>query len=547
MQKVRMKTGVDAKADVVLVCHRGKPDPILPVHSPRPRRSGPCEVHKWGEVLSFYRRMRKTRARRRFLRELAASGDFDKNWYRTRYPDVSPDVDPLEHFVDFGWREGRFPNPIFDTIWYLDKYSDVAKSGVNPLAHYVKHGAAEGRNPNLWFDAAYYKEAVGGDFSGLSPVAHYLKQRPERRITPSREFDALEYRRWFTDGADVPDDLFCDFLHNPEFATQGWLGDLTSTYITGWACRNSGAALRLTVRVNGVHRGDFNPWLRRPDVKAAGFGLISGYFFSFQRRLSKGDIVEVVDERGAQLHGSPRAYEVAALAPEIGFIRVRAAIAQTFLRGHGLEIGAFTQPTDVPDHVTVDYYDKFPPPVLRGLYDENWGRPLVEPKYYGDAQTLAGVPFDIRFDFVIANHVIEHLEDPIQFLKTLANFLKPGGRAFLSAPNKKFTFDQGRELTPFEHIARDHRDGVAMSRKAHYEEWVERVDGLTGDAAAKRAALLDREDFSIHFHVWDEGAFYQFLVSAIDRLQIPFTAIFLFNANHEIVVILQRNDEVAAS
>ena len=416
-------------------------------------------------------------------------------------------------------------------------------AGVNPLAHYIKHGAAEGRNPNPWFDASYYEGAIGEKLAGLSPVAHYLKQPPERRLTPSREFDALAYRRQFETGSAVPDDLFCDFLHNPENVAKGWLGDLTSTYLTGWASRGSEIPVKLTVRVNGVVQGVVTPWLHRPDVKAAGFALVSGFFFSFPRRLATGDVVEIVDERRMPLSGSPRTYETPAMAPENGFIRVRAAIAQTFLRGHGLEIGAFTQPTDIPYGVTVHYYDKFPPSILRNLYDENWGRPLVEPNYHGDAQTLAGLPPGARFDFIIANHVIEHLEDPIQFLKALAAFIKPGGRAFLTAPNKKFGFDAHRELTPFEHIARDHKEGASVSRKEHYREWVERVDQLTGEEAARRAEMLDREDFSIHFHVWDEAAFYHFVASAIDKYLIPFTAIFLLNANREIVVVLQRDAE----
>jgi SAM-dependent methyltransferase len=505
-------------------------------------------LSEWGELgLSFLRRRKERSATRERLRELAASGDFDTIWYRAQYPDIPATIDPLAHYVERGWKEGRFPNPIFDTNWYLRQNSDVANAGLNPLAHYVKYGASEGRNPNRWFDAVYYRESVGGHLSGLTPVAHYLKQPPKLRLAPSRDFDALAYRQRLGVGAEVPDDLFCDFLHSPADPAKGWLGDVTSTYATGWASRGSGAPVKLTLRLNGVDQSLVIPWLRRPDVAAAGFGLISGFYITYPRRLAIGDIVEIVDEQGTQLLGSPRTYEALPLSPEMGYVRARTTIAHTFLAGHGLEIGAFAQPTDVRHGVTVDYYDKFSPEELRSLYGDEWAQPLVEPKYYGDAQTLQGIPSDIRFDFVVANHVIEHLEDPIRFLKTLAIFIKPGGRAFLAAPNKKFTFDIHRELTPFEHIARDHGDGGATSRKQHYSEWAERVVGLTGEAATQRATTLDEEDLSIHFHVWDESSFFQFLVRATEEFQIPFTPIFLFSADREIVVILQRSEDATST
>ena len=489
----------------------------------------------------MFQALRERRARRKLVDELVAGGDFDRRWYSSRYPDVIG-IDPVEHYLQFGWKEGRFPNPIFDSMWYLHSNPDVAKSGVNPLAHYIRHGSREGRDPNPWFDASLYTSRAGDSPRRATTAVHYLSEPAATRFVPSRGFDAQAYRRQVQNPARIPDDPFCDFLHNPDAVAHGWLGDCTSTYAAGWACRNVGPAVTLTLRVNGEPQGKVTPWIRRPDVAGHGHNEIAGYFFSFARRLSPGDVVEAVDERGAPLMGSPQVYEVPQLAPAIGFIRARAAIAQTFLSGRGLEIGAFTQPTDVPAHVAVEYYDKFPPEILRRHYDENWGRPLVGPQYYGDAQSLDGVPEGAAFDFVIANHVIEHLEDPIRFLKALARVIKIGGRAMLSAPNKRFTFDSRREVTPFAHIVRDHQEGAETSRSDHYREWAEQVENLRGEDAARAAATLDRQDFSIHFHVWDESAFYHFLVRALDRYAIPFSAIFLFNANHEIVVVLERGE-----
>ena len=364
-------------------------------------------------------------------------------------------------------------------------------------------------------------------------MAHYLRQSPGARVTPAAALDLAPFR-------DRGDDAYCAFLHSPDAVRHGWLGDCVSTYATGWACRNAGPDVVLTIRVDGVDQGAVRPWIPRDDIAALGLNPIAGFFFRFPKKLAPGAVIEAFDERGVHLLGSPRVYAVPPLAPELGFVAARAAIAHNFLRGAGLEIGAFTQPTDVGAAATVEYYDKFPPDILRGLYDENWGRPLVEPQYHGDAQTLEGLPDGKTFDFVIAKHVIEHLEDPLLFLKTLASVIKPGGRAFLAAPNMRFTFDAKREPTSFEHLASDHREGAQRSRKAHYQDWAERVDDLVGDAAASRAEKLDREDFSIHFHVWTETTFGAFLASAIDAFGLPFSPLLAFNANHEIVVVLAR-------
>lgn len=77
---------------------------------------------------------------------LYTSNLFDAEWYLECYEDVvASDLDPAEHYLKFGFKEGRQPGPNFDGNWYLRHYSDVAKKGANPLIHFIKYGQAEGR------------------------------------------------------------------------------------------------------------------------------------------------------------------------------------------------------------------------------------------------------------------------------------------------------------------------------------------------------------------------------------------------------------------
>ena len=67
------------------------------------------------------------------------SGLFDPAYYLRQYADVRhADVDPLEHFVLHGWKEGRNPNEWFNTREYLEKNPDVARAGINPFVHWIE-------------------------------------------------------------------------------------------------------------------------------------------------------------------------------------------------------------------------------------------------------------------------------------------------------------------------------------------------------------------------------------------------------------------------
>jgi glycosyltransferase involved in cell wall biosynthesis len=74
------------------------------------------------------------------------TGVFDEDFYRSQVRE--PLIEPLDHFLRYGWSLGYNPNPLFDANWYLSKYPDVKKANYNPLVHYLKHGAHERRAPN---------------------------------------------------------------------------------------------------------------------------------------------------------------------------------------------------------------------------------------------------------------------------------------------------------------------------------------------------------------------------------------------------------------
>lgn len=75
---------------------------------------------------------------------------FSIPFYLGMNPDVAAaGVDPIVHFLQHGWTEGRDPSPYFSVSNYLEMNEDVRKVGINPFYHYIVSGENEGRLPKL--------------------------------------------------------------------------------------------------------------------------------------------------------------------------------------------------------------------------------------------------------------------------------------------------------------------------------------------------------------------------------------------------------------
>ena len=176
------------------------------------------------------------------------------------------------------------------------------------------------------------------------------------------------------------------------------------------------------------------------------------------------------------------------------------------LRGHGLEIGALTYPLPLPPGASVRYVDLLTVEDARRHFPELQSQAIVEPDLLAPADRLAAVA-DASQDFVVAHHVLEHLEDPIAALHEWRRVLRPGGLLFLGLPDPRRTFDRNRPRTGLAHVTRDHDDGPSPARRERdlvaYREWVRNFrEGRTDAQVDFWARLLQRAGYAIHFHVW---------------------------------------------
>jgi hypothetical protein len=106
-------------------------------------------------VLKYVKRSRAEKKLQLQMIFVEQSGFFDRQWYLQMYPDVlASKIDPIKHYLKFGWEEQRDPSTRFSTSHYLNTYPDIKSGGVNPLIHYIKFGAAEGREPRAPWGSA---------------------------------------------------------------------------------------------------------------------------------------------------------------------------------------------------------------------------------------------------------------------------------------------------------------------------------------------------------------------------------------------------------
>ena len=125
------------------------------------------------------------------------------------------------------------------------------------------------------------------------------------------------------------------------------------------------------------------------------------------------------------------------------FLDARREFAERFLAGEGLEIGALHLPLRTPAGARVRYVDRMSVEDLRAEYAELEDWKLTPVDVIDNGELLSTIPESSQ-DFIIANHFLEHCEDPIRTIETHLGKLRPGGVLFYAVPDKRYTFDSRR-------------------------------------------------------------------------------------------------------
>jgi glycosyltransferase involved in cell wall biosynthesis len=154
-------------------------------------------------------------------------------------------INPLKHYIKFGWKEGKDPNEYFSTTYYLKSNPEVKASGINPFFHYLKYGKKEFRKPNeLYYlhnlsaidsnpdkNNLIFSNIIAVKESKLFDEEYYLNHSPDikaRNIDPTYHYCTYG---WKEDRA-ISTEIDCDFYSRmfPEFNAQAI--DPITNYLT---------------------------------------------------------------------------------------------------------------------------------------------------------------------------------------------------------------------------------------------------------------------------------------------------------------------------
>jgi SAM-dependent methyltransferase len=222
--------------------------------------------------------------------------------------------------------------------------------------------------------------------------------------------------------------------------------------------------------------------------------------------------------------------------------RKRWRIAAAWLKGDGIEIGALYRPLIVPARARVRYVDHLDERGLREHYPELAHQRFAPVDIIGTAEDLSNISSD-SLDFIIANHLFEHLEYPIKALGEFQRVLRPGGVLYMALPDQRVGIDHGRPVTPVEHLLDEHLNGAEKNRAEHYHSWVVDCEGLP-DEADERTAMLMAMNYSIHFHVWRADGFIEFLAAARKEANLDFELVAFsppeYPGDDEFIVVLSK-------
>ena len=218
----------------------------------------------------------------------------------------------------------------------------------------------------------------------------------------------------------------------------------------------------------------------------------------------------------------------------------RESVASIHIRGRGIEIGALHNPLSIPELARVKYVDRMSKTDLRKEYPELSSKDLVNVNIIDDGEQLSTIK-DSTLDFVIANQFIEHCQNPIGAIGNMLRVLKNKGILYLSMPDKRYSFDNNRQITSLAHLLRDYKEGPGCSKREHFEEWSRHFDKIKDDGEVERRVLhLMNATPSIHYHVWTQVEMIELILTLKKRLHFNFEVELMLKNMGEVIFILRK-------
>lgn len=224
----------------------------------------------------------------------------------------------------------------------------------------------------------------------------------------------------------------------------------------------------------------------------------------------------------------------------------RETIAKTYLEGDGIEIGALNFPLKTSVKCNTKYVDIIDKKTQLSIFPELKETEIVDVDIIENGEHLKSFSSDSQ-DYIIANHFLEHCQNPIGTIERFLSVLKPNGVIFMAIPDKRYTFDLNREVTQIDHLVKDYRIGPEWSEDMHYRDFVKNTIWGTNcnsdEDITNVVNNLKAKKFSIHYHVWRHQDLIDFFIYLKNQLKFPFEIELAMSAksgDNESIFILRK-------
>ena len=320
-------------------------------------------------------------------------------------------------------------------------------------------------------------------------------------------------------------------------AFAGCLDYLDQSHALGWAVMDGSPAVP-EAYINERLVPTRHAVMDRPDLDQHGLPRAAGFVIRFMAPLGLDDTVDLRFENGSSLTNAPSSVHRDRLSPLLHGISATC---------RGLEIGPLHQPLLSKAKYAVEYVDHLsredlivkyqPDPAMAGSLEI-----IVDVDHVWTGGTGLAAIIGNPVDYVLAAHVIEHVPDPIGWMRELALCLKPGGRLNLAIPEKTRTFDHLRMPSTPAAMVEAHR--LQLTRPSYMQifDHILGISALEGSEPDWRKSALNAYDCSngaeasgeyadIHCHVWTHETFRHcwtviepllFVPLVLDRINPPF-------------------------
>lgn len=231
--------------------------------------------------------------------------------------------------------------------------------------------------------------------------------------------------------------------------------------------------------------------------------------------------------------------------------KIRAFFAFKYIVGKGIEIGAQGSPLQVDrNKATVTYVDRISNEQNTTLHHLS-AQELTSIDVLAEADNLDMFKNE-SFDFVIANHLLEHIPNPLAALEEWLRILRDNGVLYLSLPNCCCNeYDFQRKPVNVDHIIDDFQNQHKDRKEEHWKEFVEIVEGIPQDSLDFSKCLNEQyrlKDNRIHMHVFNKELIDDIIgyIRANLYSNLHVIDFFSFKYSFEIIVII-RKQQLSAS